>query len=73
MMKKVWETERAEQHIYIICRVEFADGRIGGASRSIHRIEWAFSGKTSQRAHLQYVIQRMNFDIEQLAQKHGAK
>lgn len=73
MMKKFWETERVGPHIYIICRVVFADGRIGGASRSIHRTEWAFSGKASQRAHLQYVIQRMDTEIEQIAQKHGAK
>lgn len=73
MMKKFWETERAGSHIYIICRVQFADGRIGGASRSIHRTEWEFSGKHSQQAHLQYTIQSMNNDIEQLAQKHGAK
>lgn len=73
MMKKFWETETCGPHIYIICRVEFAEGRIGGASRCVHHRQWEELHVAAKHEYFKRSVQIMDQDIEQIAQKHGAK
>lgn len=65
-MKKFWETERVGAHIFILCRVIFADGRRGGVQRCVGYWQWNEMNKFAQHAYLSGMIQVMNFDIERL-------
>lgn len=72
-MKKFWETAEDGARIVVCCDAELPDGRAIGAARCIHKTTWGCSDKFMQRVVLEYVIQGLNFDIEQIAQKRGAK